>query len=160
MAIISTTILAEMLSAEELLRLFDPGASGSVNASFQARCIAVAESEVRMILGTHLSAQIDSGSGGVDPAVVEHCARICLYHAATRHVGIGGSSRSLPLPFRQGYEDALAFFKKVANDERRTVTANLGQPEPKSRTNGLEDADGNPTQVWTRAANKTDSSLF
>lgn len=159
MAIITATILSEMLSPEELLRLFDPAGSGSVNASHRDRCIAVAESEVRMILGTHLSAQVDS-NGTPDPAVVEHCARICLYHAASRHVGIGGSSRSLPLPYRQGYEDALAFFKKVANDDRRTVTNDLGQAEPKTRTNGLTDANGDATQVWTRAANKADSSLF
>lgn len=158
MAIIDATYLQRLVSTEEYARIFDRNATGTIDATAVASCIAIAESQGLVLLNGGRAVTLPL-TGTIDEAVKVSFARMALYEAVRFTASDGAGA--VKSPYRQAYEDAIAFLKAVKTDEVRPVTMNDGErPFPRANAVGLLNTDGNIGGVFVRAAGGSDRTGF
>lgn len=158
MSVIDLAFIASVMSEEDYARVWDRNGTGTVDATFAANMIAVAESTAYMTLNGGGAVTVPL-TGTVDAAVKVAIARLAIYEAARLHPSDGqGGTKT---PYRQGYEDALALLKAWREDRMRPVTANDGERSyPRVDVNPKTNTDGTAGGVYARANDGRDHIGF
>lgn len=155
------------LPDETKLRLFDPNATGAMDAAFAQRAIDDANSEIEATLGAYfptLTAMLDNGQleGAVDRVIKRHGVDMACYFAGSLYPGAGAMGHG-PAPWRQKYEDAVGFFRRMAADWRARpprMVAKTGIALPRGAVENTEDENGISTRPWNDVSDRKVISGF
>ena len=148
------------LSDSAYKRLFAKNGGSAVDATFLADTVADANSLISTWCKAAFPPGFDATGGTVDRSITMYAVRVCCYLAASNHPSTSSSTETMA-PYRQGYDDAEKYFKRLNRDEdARPVTAATGRALPRARAVNLRDEWGTPTNPLVRAADLKDPTGF
>lgn len=135
----------------------DNANNSTTTDAYATTCMGEALSMARMRLGPAFPTELDDGGTTVDEQVVGALVSLTLWCAIRYSPLSTGDNKS---PYRQAYEDAMALFDRMKQDTDRPTTSPGGRARPRANVNNTEESDGTPTQIFGRARDRKDSSLF
>jgi phage gp36-like protein len=145
------------MSTKDYERLYSRNGGNTVDTDFRDRCMADADSEVRVLTKAAFPTGFDAAGGTVDPIIVRACVAISNANAA--EMSAGSSEKN-------GYSQAAERYRKLLkaftrDDNARVVTSAAGLPDPQPSVENTTQDDGVTTNsAWTRAASGQDGSNF
>lgn len=159
MALIEAADVSARVSAEDYLKLFDNTGAGTVNATFLAATLATACSEVAMATAAAFGGvALDADGGTADEALKAFAVYTAIKHALFGNPLCGEGDAA---PYAAAIKWADAFIERAAKDSRaRPVTSVVGRARPRASVLNTQDAAGDYTNPFVRAADKKDPSGF
>ena len=124
---VTQTDIEKRITLDALIELTDDNNIGAVDASNMNQCIDEAEGEVDGYLAKQYSVPLST----VPPVVKAMCLDMVVYRLYGRRPG------TVPDYVRQRYEDAVSFFKRVADNK---VSLGIDTEPPESPNEGGPEA--------------------
>ncbi len=156
---ITAADLQALQDPETYVRLFDRNNDGIADADFVAKCIAIADSKVKMRCNSAFGGtDFDVEGGTVDEAIK---AMTCAYAFVEAVMYSPIYTADEKNAFSGAKKAADEFFNALVKDfNNRPKTAGTRRAQPYARVTNTETTDGTPTNPFTRAADRRDPSAF
>ncbi len=159
---ITTADLIALQDADTYVKLFDKDGdgqvSGAIDEAYVEKCIAIADSKVKMKCYSAFGADFDAEGGTVDEAIK---AMVCAYTfvEAVKYSPLYSSDEKTA--FAGAKKDADEFFTALVKDfNNRVRTSAVGRAQPLARTSQTQTTSGEYTMPFNRAADRKDPSAF
>lgn len=154
--IVTPTDVIECLSTQAYNRLFAKNGGNTPDTSYRDRCIAEANSEIRVLTRAAFPDGLYQTGDTLDPLVVGQGVNLTIAIASSRHLATEETSGYARLGAK-----AREFFKSLNRDrDARAPGSSQGAPLPRPTVNNLTDAQGQPTNPYVRNASQQDTSGF
>lgn len=156
MTVLAASDVQARLSTKAYQRLFAINGGTTIDATFLALVVSEANSVGDTLTRAAFPDGFEGTGGTVDVAIVGAYCDIALEIAASRHLTANDAS---------GYafagKRAREYLKSLNRDrDARPATSAAGRARPRAENSNVTDADGNPTNPYTRAADLKDNSGF
>lgn len=157
MGLISASDISSRFTADLYLKVFDKDRDGTADSAFVSQCISTAESIVSMRTRAAFGADFDLSGGTVDEAIKGVVVDVAVWEA----VKYSPLQTDAKAPFRQSYNDAMAFLDRLVKDDRNRVkTSAVGRPSPRAEVRNGTNESGETTSPFRDVADGKSGSVF